>query len=163
MDSFHSFGMTEVATNAIVSMRKFKRGERDWAYKIALSNGADLTADSSDVSILLERPTQLIPAASGTSICHFNDEDSTVYRAQVIAWALCADGEVRPVTPAGVNDCEDRAASIVVELPDGTCHERWFDGSSYPSLEAYIENRKAWAAKCAAEKLAREAGTEAGQ
>lgn len=61
------------------------------------------------------------------------------------------------MTPAGVNDCEYRTAPIVVELPDGTCHQRWFDGSSYPSLEEYIEHRKAWHAKCAAEALARDA------
>lgn len=94
MDSFHRFGMTEVATSAIVSMRRFKRGEKDWAYKVALSNGEDLVADSSDVSILLERPVHLIPASPGTSICHLNSEDWSIYRAQVIAWALCADGEV---------------------------------------------------------------------
>ncbi|MFC0304421.1 hypothetical protein ACFSTI_29430 [Rhizorhabdus histidinilytica] len=163
MNSFHSFGMTEVATSAIVSMRRFKRSAQDWAYKITLSNGEGLIVETSDVSILLERPIQLIPAPIGTSICHFNDEDWNAHRAQVIAWALCADGEVRPVTPAGVNDseCLGPHENLIVELPDGTCHETGFDGRHFASLDELVEDRKAWVERARNAAIQQDATSEA--
>lgn len=145
-NSFHQFEH-QVATSAIVSMRRFKRGEKDWAYKITLTTGDTFIAESPDVSILCERPIQIMPAPAGTSVCHFGPDDWTVYRRPVIAWAICADGEVRPVTPAGVNDSDDSSTQVVVEMPDGRCCERCWDGGCYASVDEYVVDRKAWIAK----------------
>lgn len=163
MNSFHQFGNHEVAINAIVSMRHFKRGETDWAYKVTLADGQEFVADSSDVALLRERPTQIMPAASGTMVCHFASEGEAIYRREVIAWALCMDGEVRPVTPAGINDCEDASAPVVVELPNGSCHERWYDGSRCESVDEYArERRDAIAAREASKQRAQEASGRGG-
>lgn len=72
---------------------------------------------------ILRRPVQLIPAQPGTQICRADPTSPsgpTVYRDQLIAWALCLDGEIRVVTPAGVNDgCGEPQEGIHVEMPDG--------------------------------------------
>lgn len=71
---------------------------------------------------LLERPVQLLPAERGTELCHWDldEQDPEIWYRAVIAWALCVDGEIRPVTPCGVNDgSSEPTQGNFVKLPDG--------------------------------------------
>lgn len=71
-------------------------------------------------------PVQLIPAAPDTSLLHAWTDGSDpagweLGRTPLIGWALCMDGNIRPVTPSGVNDgCgEPQDIGNYVELPSG--------------------------------------------
>ena len=68
------------------------------------------------------------------------DDVSVVGKTPVIGWALCVDGNVRPVTPQGVNDGQtDRDVTVFVEMPDGSVQatDCWGDVAFYNDLEAY--------------------------
>lgn len=56
-------------------------------------------------------------------------------RTRVIAWALCFDGEVRPVTPNGVNDGNGR--DVYVELADGSIEAvgEWVDPCGFADAD----------------------------
>ncbi|MFZ3484176.1 hypothetical protein [Sphingomonas sp. 3-13AW] len=71
-------------------------------------------------------PVQLIPSETGTSFLHvFTGGDDTdewsVEAVPLIGWALCVDGDVRPVTAAGVNDGVSEPGDIgnFVQMPNG--------------------------------------------
>jgi hypothetical protein len=77
---------------------------------------------------------QVIPAEPGTNLVHWDGRDEVdVFFAPVIAWALCVDGEMRPVTPSGVGDsCGEPETGWHVLMPDGrvTAASSWNDGLS---------------------------------
>ena len=75
---------------------------------------------------LMRQPLQLMPAQPGTTLLrpYFPETgDLQIFATDVIAWALCVDGVVRPVTPGGVNDGGDDEGNlqtgVFVELPGG--------------------------------------------
>lgn len=59
---------------------------------------------------LLSRAVQLIPAEPGWNlvVAWMENNIAHVRRTPVIAWALCGDGEIRPVTPGGIGDGDHR-------------------------------------------------------
>lgn len=90
-----------------------------------------------------ETPVHLIPAEPGTNFLHVftgGDEASewSVEAVSLIGWALCIDGDVRPVTASGVNDGVSEPEDIgnFVEMPNGkvvSCSSwashGWFDNT----------------------------------
>ncbi|MFC3442748.1 hypothetical protein ACFOKF_16355 [Sphingobium rhizovicinum] len=75
-----------------------------------------------DLDRIQQGAFQIMPAAAGTYYLYAGDtRDEEVYRVAIIAWALCYDGQVRPVTIDGVNDNFIGNADTVL-LPDGRVH-----------------------------------------
>ena len=73
-----------------------------------------------------QTPVQLIPSEPGTSFLHVFTDDSdaaawSVEAVPLVGWALCVDGEVRPVTASGVNDgvSEPQDIGNFVAMPNG--------------------------------------------
>ncbi|MBM7405668.1 MULTISPECIES: hypothetical protein [Sphingomonas] len=94
-----------------------------------------------------ETPVQLIPSEPGTNLLQiFSDDGSDdgqaaewfVEAIPLIGWALCIDGEVRPVTASGVNDGVSEPEDIgnFVEMPNGkvvSC-SRWASQGSFDNI-----------------------------
>lgn len=74
--------------------------------EIVMTDGTKHVMGAAFVDRLMRRPTHLVPVEAGTFALHAwaSDEERGVIKSPVIAWALCLDGEVRPVTAQGVND-----------------------------------------------------------
>lgn len=91
---------------------------------------------------LLERPVQIIPALGGTSIVSWDVSltPPELWRTPVIAWALCLDGEVRPVTPGGVNDAVH--GPTYVEMPGGKIEAvgEWGDPPGFDDAATLIKH-----------------------
>jgi hypothetical protein len=91
-----------------------------------------------------ETPIQLIPSEPGTSFLHvFTGGDDvgewSVDTVPLIGWALCIDGEVRPVTASGVNDGVSELEDIgnFVQMPNGqvvSC-SAWASQTGFDSTE----------------------------
>lgn len=76
----------------------------------------------SDAKTITEGPIQFIPADAGTFFLYAGDSaDDEVHRTTVIGWALCADGNVRAVTPDGPDDGGVINADTIL-LPNGRVH-----------------------------------------
>lgn len=75
---------------------------------------------------------QIMPAEPGTNLIHQADGgEADIFFTPVIAWALCVDGDMRPVTPAGVGDnCGEPPNGWHVLMPDGrvVAASSWNDG-----------------------------------
>ena len=75
---------------------------------------------------------QITPAEPGTNLIHMNSGgEADIFFTPVIAWALCVDGDMRPVTPSGVGDsCGEPGNGWHVLMPDGrvTAASSWNDG-----------------------------------
>lgn len=101
------------------------------------SGGEPLKMFAVDYAALEARPVQIMPAESGTRLLTVfggftDDEQPFVDKLPVIAWALCFDGQVRPVTPAGVNRGYNPASlgdwyPDYLELPNGDIHQFGFE------------------------------------
>ena len=105
--------------------------------------GKSVSLSPSELDMFLMRPTQLIPALAGTYVLNiWIEEGSTageVYKSAVVAWALCFDGEVRPVTPYGVNGGHSVISTVHVELPDGSVRSTSVhdENPTFDNVEAY--------------------------
>lgn len=113
---------------------------------LSCGNGNSAQVGNHMVEQLLLRPVQLIPAVPGTNWCTawtIGDDPAEwgIMRSPVIAWALCADGVVRAVTPAGVNDGRtDRFIEVYVEMPDGSIHgDRDQDAPYFRNADAMLD------------------------
>lgn len=110
----------------------------DQAYRELRIRGAEARRVSPrDVDRLMQRPVQLLPVAGECAVLRTWTHDGVceVGRTPVIGWALCMDGEVRVVTPQGVNDGRSDDVDIYVAMPDGSvqsvgryCDRIFFDG-----------------------------------
>ena len=87
--------------------------------RVRMRDGTSFDTFATENRGLLQRPVQLVPAQPGTSVvrAYVREEPPEILRTPVIAWALCLDGEVRAVTPNGVNDGLEQ--DTYVELPTG--------------------------------------------
>jgi hypothetical protein len=72
-----------------------------------------------DRDALLRRPLQLLPAEPGWSVIRVSDQadEPWTWREPIVGWALCFDGEIRPVAPNGIPD--DSKRFTYVEMPGG--------------------------------------------
>ena len=115
------------------------------------SGGEPLKLFGVDYAALEARPVQIMPAEAGTHLLTvfgaFNeDEQPFVDRLPVIAWAVCLDGQVRPVTPAGVSRGYNPASfgdwyPDYLELPNGAIHQFGYDAEpeNFESMAAVIK------------------------
>jgi hypothetical protein len=90
--------------------------------ELTFRNGDDVRLLDAEAQELLERPIQIMPAEPGTQIVCLLEEDEVYYKP-VIGWALCFDGQVRPMTPAGVDKSymgsSDTYGASYIRLPSG--------------------------------------------
>lgn len=110
---------------------------------VRFRDGRTLTLSQHQVRAILCRPTQLVPAESGTKVIRVGHDDNGwwVGRDPVIAWAMCLDGVVRPVCPDGVYDDEHTTHGGFVEMPSGRVesineHADWANFASVRDLVA---------------------------
>lgn len=129
--------------------RMYSLSDVDWiGPERDLSNGRSVhdvkikgVADSTEIGVyehnrMLMTPLQLIAAEKDTYLLDIWLEGDIMggSRTPVIAWALCADGETRPVTPQGVSDgIEAPGRNHYVAMPDGSVHAT----STYAEVKRY--------------------------
>lgn len=133
------------------------------------SGGEPLKLFAFDYAALEARPVQLMPVEPGTRLITVygglaEDEKPLLDKAPIIAWALCIDGQVRPVTPAGVSRGFNSANSgnwypEYLELPNGAIHQFGYDAEpeNFVSVAAVIERETRRQHAYAAERDARAA------
>lgn len=104
-----------------------------------------------DYASLEARPVQLMPAEPGLRLITVfggmtEDESPFVDKTPIIAWALCLDGQVRPVTPAGVSRGYNPASlgdwyPDYLEMANGAIHQFGYDAEpeDFESVGAVIE------------------------
>lgn len=112
---------------------------------LTFSDGTTADEPAPCVDKLLKRPVQIMPAEPGISLLHASVSDSAgslLIKTPVIAWALTVGGEVRPVSPAGVDDdgCEPEDG-LFIEMPDGRVFaiDGWAEHYSFNNADAYLQ------------------------
>jgi len=138
------------------------------------SGGEPLKLFAFDYAALEARPVQLMPVEPGTLLITVfggpaENEAPFVDKAPIIAWALCFDGQVRPVTPAGVSRGFNPASSgnwypEYLEFPNGAIHQFGYDAEpeDFGSVAVVIERETRRQRNYAAERKAR-ATAQAGE
>jgi hypothetical protein len=133
------------------------------------SGGEPLKLFPFDFAELEARPVHLMPVEPGTRLLtvfvgQTEDEQPFVDKSPVIAWALCVDGQVRPVTPAGVVRGFNPASSgnwypDYLELPDGAIHQFGYDAEpeNFDSIAVVIARETRRQRNYEAERAARAA------
>ncbi len=107
-------------------------------YLLELHSGREpLKLFAFDYAALEARPVQLMPVEPGTRLITVygglaENEKPFVDKAPIIAWALCIDGQIRPVTPAGVSRGFNPASSgnwfpEYLEFPNGAIYQFGYD------------------------------------
>jgi hypothetical protein len=71
---------------------------------------------------LLRRPVQIMPVDPAFTLVRFGCDADGPYSFSdpILAWALCYDGEMRPVTRDGVDGGIAYDEPVYVRMPDGT-------------------------------------------
>jgi hypothetical protein len=119
---------------------------------------------------LMTRPVQLLPVESGTRLIvpYVEDEEPFADSWPILAWALCMDGQVRPILPTGIRRGYTQHstpawwASDYIQLPDGSLYEFGIEAepdrldSIEAVLAAEIARKRSYDAERAA-KVSREA------
>jgi hypothetical protein len=138
------------------------------------SGGEPLKLFAFDYAALEARPIQLMPVEPGTLLITVfggpaENEAPFVDKAPIIAWALCFDGQVRPVTPAGVSRGFNPASSgnwypEYLEFSNGAIHQFGYDAEpeDFGSVAVVIERETRRQRNYAAERKAR-ATAQAGE
>lgn len=132
------------------------------------SGSSSLKVLAHEYTELMGRPIQLLPADIGTRlIMTFSSPgDDHVYADSdpVIAWALCVDGQVRPVLPSGVRRVYRFSDQNVwhpdyVQLPDGSIYQYGLESEpgTYADIDAVIAEETARLQKHEAQRDAAEA------
>jgi hypothetical protein len=119
----------------------------DHTYEVLTQDGQTIGLSDNAYYGLVSAPLQLIPAQPGILALYasFDGDGSYVHKTPVIAWALCFDGSVRVVTPAGVDDghvWEDGHGYIL--MPDGTIEGvgAYLDQRSFKTLEDWLAHEQ---------------------
>ena len=120
-----------------LGVRPAVEGERQ-RYFMRLQGGDAFDLNEIERDELLRRPVQIIPAEPGVSILRMGVDKGELWevREALIAWALCLDGEVRPVAPNGIpNDTQE---AVYVEMPSGKIEGvgEWADPCCFSDVEA---------------------------
>ncbi len=119
-------------------------------YRLHRTSGAPtLTVFPHDYIDLMMRPVQIMPAESGTRLVAVYsapfDEVAIADTEPVLAWALCMDGQVRPILPSGVrrgyrfND-QNVWHPDYVQMPDGSLYQYGIesDPGAYASVDEVV-------------------------
>lgn len=96
---------------------------------------------------ILQAPVQLLQAQPGTFVLWaWRDYGvAQVGKRAVIAWALCFDGEIRCVTPQGVNDGDGpTTGDVYVEMPDGSVQAQcpYAEHRDFDNVAAYLAHHQ---------------------
>jgi len=149
-----SYGTPAIAINAITCIdrsAKLNTARGSGTYRKVHytrgENGDFFEFYASDVDALMKRPVQLLPAEQGAQLVYVgtHDPEPWITRTPLIAWALCFDGSIRPVTPAGVDDdTTEPAVGWWVQMADGSLHAAvgCFDVSRVDDEAALLEMAK---------------------
>lgn len=106
-------------------------------HRVDLSGDESVDIHASTLKVILEAPSQLIPALPGTLMLYPGEtKEDDVVTVTVVAWAFGRDGHVRPVTASGVDD--DVSNSNAIQHPDGSVTEPAM--ADYTSRERWLEN-----------------------
>lgn len=114
------------------------------------SDAAALRLFAHEYNDLMMRPVQIMPAEPGTRLILVYslpcDETAMADTDPVLAWALCMDGQVRPVLPSGVRrDFRFNDQNVwhpdYVQLPNGKIYQFGLetDPGVYASIEEVID------------------------
>lgn len=134
---------------------------------VYLASGKEIQIARSEADDIMARAIHVIPAEPHTNALHFDLEGGGIFRTPIIAWALCADGELRLITPTGMNDGMDDESverGPYAELPDGrVCGVGQFvepssadsAGEMLSKLQQIRENELAYEAKMRTEREAK--------
>lgn len=102
---------------------------------------------------LMRRPVQLMPIDPSYSIIRFgcDGEGAWTMSEQILAWALCWDGEMRPVTRDGVDAGLPFCDPVYIRMTDGTLDAGPHCDRIDSVEEAMAVARREWDAKQARE------------
>lgn len=107
-------------------------------HRVDLRDGRSTEVSIVDVKRFVEGPIQLIPADQGTAFLYPGENvDDPVHISTIVGWALCADGSVRAVTPAGVDDGGVSNADTIL-LHNGRVYE--FE-KEHADIEHWLKDR----------------------
>lgn len=151
-------GLLDVGVGAAVPLADIKSVEHvEWGpgraehYRLHRNSGAQAaTLFPHDYTDLMMRPVQIIPAEPGTRLILVYslpcDEVASADADPVLAWALCMDGQVRPILPSGVRrDFRFNDQNVwhpdYVQLPDGKIYQFGLESDCgvYASIEEVID------------------------
>lgn len=137
-----------IALHAIKSARSRTNAHNVEIYDVVMLDDTRHEVFGGHWDSLQRRAVQLIPADPGINYLHaWADGDDPAGwgfdRTPVVAWALCLDGEIRPVTPSGVFDgCgENDEIGNFVEMPGGKVISvsSWADRSHFENAVMYFD------------------------
>ncbi|NYD91372.1 hypothetical protein [Sphingomonas melonis] len=110
--------------------QQFQSG--DW--EITSSTGERFSFSDADWNIAIETPVSVWPAQPSTYlVTPREDDDGPLYwRTNILAWGICADGVLRPIT----TDPHDDNNSWTVLHPDGRVETSRGDG--YENIDDWL-------------------------
>jgi len=127
--------------------RVHKPRQDDHTYEVLTQDGRTIGLSDNAYDQLVAAPLQLMPAQPGILALYasFDGDEPYVQKTPVIAWALCFDGSVRVVTPAGVDDghiWEDGHGYVL--MPDGTVEAvgAYSDQRSFETFDKWLAHEQ---------------------
>ncbi len=122
IETASSGGMVPIS--AIIRIGEERVGKDKIELRTAkLFDGSKFDLLEHDIAEIRSRPAQIIPSEPGTQFVRAaiggTLAESVIVAEPVIAWALCLDGAVRPVTPQGVCGGASFWDDHYVEMPAG--------------------------------------------
>ncbi len=127
--------------------RVHKPRNDDHTYEVVTQDGRTIGLSDNAYDQLVGAPLQLMPAQPGILALYasFDGDGPYVHKTPVIAWALCFDGSVRVVTPAGVDDGHVwKDGHGYVLMPDGTVEAvgAYSDQRSFETFDKWLAHEK---------------------
>jgi hypothetical protein len=110
---------------------------------VTYKNGETDDWHEGEIERLLRHPDAIMAAEPGTFLGEVDLESSgandVVSKVPVIAWAKCFDGELRPMTAAGVAEehTEFREGFVIIHA-SGQVILTGPEGKSFPSLDEFV-------------------------
>jgi len=139
---------TSLSLSSIVKLSRVRDPKDDQhTYEVVTDDGKTRGLSNHAYDRLVSAPTQLMPAQPGLLAlsASFDGDVPYVHRTPVIAWALCVDGSIRVVTPAGVDDGHAwQEGQGYVLMPDGTVQGvgEYLDHGSFDTFEGWLAQQQ---------------------
>lgn len=118
--STRHFSLNDIESVASCAQRQGLRG--DWWFVRRRDDQSSVYLSETTWQALMRRPVQIMPVDPSYAVVRFGcDADGPWHFAdQVLAWALCWDGAMRPITRDGVDGGLPFWDPVYVRMPDGT-------------------------------------------